>query len=485
MENTRVSIREEIHDWIQNTTSPNVFLLLGAAGTGKSTISTTIAEEYTRDNSLGCHLFFLRGKSDPATVIRTIACSLAEYNQNIAECIEDALKYKVGLTSATLDIQFDTFLSTPLHQSRTNSKPILIILDALDECGSHQTRATLIRVLRDKLPSLPPNYRFLITGRPESDIHRFHNFRKFKVVQLEEYNGKGDVKKYIDTNLIELQQEEMVSFEDEKEMERMGSALGEAANGLFIWASTAIQMVKDKKGDCQSTLEELVSTKSLSLNHLYSVALHNAFDWDARMKKLFRDVFGLILFGKEQMRDEVIDGILGMEKGSTGRMLSCLRALVIYQRGEPIRLYHTSFYDYLTNINTSSEPWYIDEIESKRKIAEQCFVGMDRMLHFNMCHLESSYVANRDVVDLEERVQNYISSSLQYICCHWSNHLLDIPYSGGMQGALRAFAYNHLLFWLEVMSVTNTLDTHGGSILTHAISWIGVSLSNYTPTYFN
>ena len=166
-------------------------------------------------------------------------------------------------------------------------------------------------------------------------------------------------------------------------------------------------------------------------------------------------------------------------------MLSCLRALVIYQHGEPIRLYHTSFYDYLTNIETSSEAWYIDEIESKRKIAERCFVGMDRMLHFNMCHLESSYVANSDVVDLEERVHNYISSSLYYICRYWSNHLQDTLYSDGMRDALRVFTYNHLLFWLEVMSVTNTLDTHGGRILTHAISWIGVRLLNYPPTYFN
>ena len=102
LENTRVSIRKEIDNWIQNTTSPNVFLLLGAAGTGKSTISTTIAEEYRGNGSLGCHLFFLRDKSDPTTVIRTIAYNLAVYNQNIAECIEDAVKDKGELTSATL-----------------------------------------------------------------------------------------------------------------------------------------------------------------------------------------------------------------------------------------------------------------------------------------------------------------------------------------------------------------------------------------------
>ena len=34
LENTRMSIRKEIDNWIQSTTSPNVFLLLGGAGTG-------------------------------------------------------------------------------------------------------------------------------------------------------------------------------------------------------------------------------------------------------------------------------------------------------------------------------------------------------------------------------------------------------------------------------------------------------------------
>ena len=74
---------------------------------------------------------------------------------------------------------------------------------------------------------------------------------------------------------------------------------------------------------------------------------------------------------------------------------------------------------------------------------------------------------------------------LQCICCYRSNHLLDVPYSDGMRDALKRLAYNHLLFWLEVMSVTNTLDTRGGSILTHAISWIGVRLSISPPIYFN
>ena len=484
MENTRVSIRKEIDDWVQNTTSPNVFLLLGAAGTGKSTISTTIAEEYRRNGSLGCHLFFLRDKSDPTTVIRTIAYNLAVYNQNIAECIEDAVKDKGELTSATLDSQFNTFLFTPLHQSHVKSNPILIVLDALDECGIRDTRRALMTLLGDKLSTLPTNYRFLITGRPEEDISSLSQSSNFRIVRLNDYDGTDDVHLYIDIELDKMRESRMIDVEDELEFDNVKRKLGDTADGLFIWASTAIRIIEDAKRGRMSKLKELAKGGSLPLDDLYSVALRNALDWDDETKKLFSDIMGLILFGKEQMTDLKIDGILGM-KGATSDILSCLRSLIIYDSGKPIRLHHTSFFDYLISRSTRNESWHIDETESKRKIAERCFVGMDRMLHFNMCHLESSYVANKDVVDLEERVHNYIPSSLQYICCHWSNHLQDTLYSDRMRDALRVFTYNHLLFWLEVMSVTNTLDTHGGSILTHAISWIGVILSNYTPTYFN
>ena len=478
LENTRVSIRKEIDNWIQNIASPNVFLLLGAAGTGKSTISTTIAEEYRRNGSLGCHLFFLRDKSDPTTVIRTIAYNLAVYNQNIAECIDDALKDKGELTSATLYTQFNTFLFTPLHQSHVKSNPILIVLDALDECGTRDTRKALMTLLGDKLSTLPTKYRFLITGRPEEDISSLSESSNIMTVQLN--SGIDDVRLFIDTELYKMKDVKRVpEFDDLKRK------LGEAAGGLFIWASTAIRMIQQCSGRRASKFKELARGGPLLLDDLYTVALRNTLDWSDETKELFSDIMGLILFGKEQMTDLKIDGILGVEEGTTSDILSCLRSLIIYDSGKPIRLHHTSFFDYLISSSTRNESWHIDETESKRKIAEQCFVGMDRMLHFNMCHLESSYVVNRYVVDIEERVHNYISSSLYYICCHWSNHLLDTPYSDGMRDALRVFAYNHLLFWLEVMSVTNTLDTHGGSILTHAISWIGVSLSNYTPTYFN
>ena len=382
LKNTRVSIRKEIDDWAQSTTSPNVFLLLGGAGTGKSTISTTIAEEYRRNDSLGCHLFFLRGKSDPMTVIRTIAYNLAVYNRNIAECIEYALRNKGKLILSDLDTQFDTFLSIPLYQSKVNSKPILVVLDALDECGFRDTRRALLQVLEDKLSTLPSNFRFLITSRPGEDIfNSLSHLSEIRTARLDNYDSTDDVHLYIGTKLDKMRERRVIDVEDELEFDDMKRKLGETADGLFIWASTAIRMIENARGDRMSKLRALARGGPLRLDELYSVALRNALDWDEEKKRLFSDILGLILFGNEQMTGNKIGRILE-KKGEVLEILSCLRSLIIYDREEPIRLHHTSFYDYLISDFTKNEVWHIDETESRRRIAERRPVGMGKMVRF-------------------------------------------------------------------------------------------------------
>ena len=89
LENTRKETLNSIYQWVDASGYPNVLLLIGAAGTGKSTIATTVAGEYQKRGQLGCYMFFVRGKSDPVNVLQTIAYSLAVYNQSIAEYLAD------------------------------------------------------------------------------------------------------------------------------------------------------------------------------------------------------------------------------------------------------------------------------------------------------------------------------------------------------------------------------------------------------------
>ena len=91
-ENTRKATLQEIYEWMQDLSPHNIFLLYGGAGTGKSTIATTIAGAYRRKGQLGCHLFFTRGRSNPNTALRTIAYHLAQYSPIIARSIDSELK---------------------------------------------------------------------------------------------------------------------------------------------------------------------------------------------------------------------------------------------------------------------------------------------------------------------------------------------------------------------------------------------------------
>jgi hypothetical protein len=87
----------------------------------------------------------------------------------------------------------------------------------------------------------------------------------------------------------------------------------------------------------------------------------------------------------------------------------------------PILPLHTSFRDFLAD--EKSGEFHIDLGRSHHWLAHSCLGLMLNDLKFNICKLESSYVANRDVPDLESQIVKYISPALSYGCVFWGNHL--------------------------------------------------------------
>ena len=100
---------------------------------------------------------------------------------------------------------------------------------------------------------------------------------------------------------------------------------------------------------------------------------------------------------------------------------------------------------------------------------------MGELLRYNICGLETSLIFNKDVPDLDERIEKNIPSFLKYICCNWFNHLRDVPYSQKLCEQLKLFAYDRLLSWFEVLSLTETFSNHVGTALLYTIQWAGVS----------
>ena len=479
LENTREETLQSIYQWVDATGYPNVLLLIGAAGTGKSTIATTVAGEYQKRGQLGCHMFFVRERSHPRTALQTIAYSLAVYNQSIAVSLVEKLRKSGDLNSSNLKTKFDIILREPLRTAAIEIRePILIVLDALDECGTPESRWNLINVLRDRLPILPPNFRFIITSRPENDILAF-NSPLSPIVQTFDLDNqidenKIDVFTFIKHKLEELRSSKTSRVPEDWSWDEGLQRLASTAGGLFIWASTAIKFICEEKLDRFERLKNLVENRNApNLNELYATILKNAFEWNEKEKEAYIGVFSFILFSKLSLSDEDINGILGINTAPD--ILMYLRSLIVYERGQPITIYHASFYDYL--ISCEGEPWHVDPSVQRAYIASKCFERMGDLLKYNICNIPSSFSLNSDVPDIDNRVTRCIPPFLKYICCNWIYHLQDVSYSQNLCSKLGSFVSKQLLFWFEVLSLTNTFKKHVGPALLFAIEWVGVSVS--------
>ncbi|PAV17353.1 nucleotide-binding-oligomerization-domain like receptor [Pyrrhoderma noxium] len=439
LRNTRERTLEDLSNWVNSTSKPNMLLLLGRAGTGKSTVATTIADTFRQRHQLGCYLFFSRGKSYPATVIQTIAYHLAVYDLRIAVSIDTEIRGYGELSSATLQSKFICLLHRPLDAvSSQIHHPVLIVLDAIDECGTPEARRGLLNVLRNLVPNLPPNFRFLVTGRPEEDILSLSlsNVQMFTLDQ-QSNESKEDVYTFIRHELGNLRSLNMLNVPASWPWDENIRTLSHRADGLFVWASTAV---------------------------------NDALPWDEYVASIFKSVFTLILLSKSPLFDHDIPDILGLDLDTTSSLLSRLRSLVIYERGRPIIIHHTSFYDYL--VSCRDRPWYVDIETGKLNIVTRCFKRMEESLRFDICKLETSFISNKDIPDLDDRIKVNIPHSLQYICCNWFNHLHDVLYSQKLCDQLKSFIWRRLLFWFEVLSLTGTFDDHIGTAFMYTIQWV-------------
>ncbi|KAL5478714.1 hypothetical protein ACEPAI_1991 [Sanghuangporus weigelae] len=478
---TRSGIRQHIIEWMFSETTQNVFWLYGVAGSGKSTISSTIAQHFRDMSRLGAFLFFERGKSEPSSVIRTIAYKLGIFDSSIGSSILSAIEDDQDVATASSMHQFNKLLLQPLVASASSmSGPIVIVFDALDECGTPDTRRGLMDLVREftKLPSI---FRFFITSRRESDIDKVLSSQPNHVRAMElDYTSKvsqEDVVIYLRTEMYRAVREE-VEIPNGYPWEVKMEMLGNAAGGLFIWASTAVKMVENSNTKLDR-LEHLVSdSRTLSgfgLDALYAAVLSvSGIKWsDEGSKELFRKVLALVLLSKVPVSSGDIDGILGLPpQRSSILILQNLRSVLTYNPGGPVSLLHTSFSDYLMSPERSNDLWFIDIPKAKDLIINQCFIVMKNLLRFNICDLKSSFVRNDDVPDLADRIKSQIPSHLEYACLYWAQHLLDASYSSDLHDQLSYFAYRQLLFWFEVLSLLNLFGRVATRSLREVLTWI-------------
>ncbi|KAF7973424.1 hypothetical protein HWV62_15237 [Athelia sp. TMB] len=476
--NTRLGTIKSILDWYSDDSASHegVLWIYGLAGTGKSTLSTTIARMVDEIGLLGAFFFFDRQihERDTSTLIRTVAYQLARFDARIGTKIEQILVDNPNVTNLPPAMQFLKLLSTTaLGDIQWTRGPVLVIIDALDESGAAADRKDLLKALAEGFSHLPSFLRLLIVSRPERDI-----FDRFKYCSLrreelgvDSKTSHADIAEFIRARLQEIRDENIDYLAEvlhhwptEDEIQ----ALAMLAAGLFIWAATACRMIDVSQDPKRKTGELLKHHSSdiyvsifTSLHQLYKTALQSAGNWDDELfRSDFQAILGTIICAQMPISCLVVDSLLKLPRPSL-QTVSRLGSVLRGNMEEPIRILHSSFHDYLT-LRDRNEPWAINDEQYNMQVADRCISHLEQMLHENMCNLT-----------LPHPVQDEsLPDSVSYASKYWIEHVYSIvDVSDALCDQIYFFLHKHLLHWLEALVILNAYDVALRS-LPRLIKWI-------------
>ncbi|KAF7968096.1 hypothetical protein HWV62_31995 [Athelia sp. TMB] len=465
---TRLDAIDSVLNWYSDDSDnrKSVMWLHGLAGAGKSTLSTTIArmmDRFEGVNLLGAFFFFNRDlpQWNASTLIRTLAYQLAEFDATIGARIEQILRDAPNITNQPLAIQFSKLLSSSALGDIPWSKgPVLVVIDALDESGTVTEREALMKVLSGGVSKLPRFFRLLIVSRRERDIVDCFNNSMVRQEELkvDPKTSRADIAAFIRSRLNDAR---------ERNIAYLGEALNgwpsdsdvnglvDLASGHFIWAHTACRMI-DIDDDPKDKLADLIRHQSVdtsdnsfqSLYQLYKTALQSAVQWNNRGSRArARDLLGAVICAQVPLSCVAIDDLIGRHLLSL-QTVSRLGSVLSWTNTGPIRILHTSFYDYLT-LHSTTEPWALNVNECNLQLAYGCISLLAQELRENICGLVLPHPVKDETLP---EATNYAARFWVEHVCLITNPSIDLA------DKIDQFLRSHLLHWMESLSIMKAHD---------------------------
>ena len=361
----------------------------------------------------------------------------------------------------------------------------VIILDALDECGSDDSqfaqRQTFINTIT-KWSRLPPSFKLVVTSRDDRIPNSFRSVC-YRIVP-----DTGDVAGPEAMQDVRIFHEKRSAAIAERNYSLSKTWPGESnirqltnrAAGLFVWADTVVKFVE--QGIPSKRLNGIPQDRfrygEQRLDGLYrqvmSLSFKDAADDELEIYKL---VVGVIVLAKTPLRRRDLRHFLGREEEEasiTSILLNLSSVISLGTSDEFIHISHISFAEFICDPNRCGDLFAIHRSTHDRIMALSCLQIMRTTLRFNICQLETSHVRNVDVPDLASRIVKFIPAHLSYSCRFWADHLQTIIVEAEVLEAVRDFICERLLLWLEILSLIKEVNI-ASQVLISVHRWIGVS----------
>ncbi|KAJ3733215.1 hypothetical protein DFJ43DRAFT_242886, partial [Lentinula guzmanii] len=475
LEGTRTDIIEEISQWINSPNGSRTLLLCGEAGTGKSAISHTIGLNF--EHQLGAFFCFDRtfaAARTPSNALRTIAYRLGIKFPEIATELLAIIQANPNVLESTSILElWKTLIVDPAQVMAHSGQQVLIIIDALDESGKREDgpRDKLLSLLFDRLHELPQGFHVFITSRPESDVIGYLQSQEaldtqaIQVQYMSDIQGTNDdINQYVCFRM-------MKNKVSGKLKEHQCKILAERAAGFFQWADIVCTSLSGQgKGGISITkrferfmnLNKSSSNDLHALDELYEFIFNDALDvHDEDAMIGYRSIMSQVLAAFEPLSQATLQRLQTEDDEDTvSSVLSFLGSLftgISKSDNTQVRPVHTSVLDFLLDEKRSKRFW-VDLQQGHELLAKGSFHLMFRDLHFNMGNLESSYVMNSEIKDLETKLSNTLTPELIYACCWWDLHLQNMEPSDLWVHNLEKFFFCYALYWIEVLGLMKKIQ---------------------------
>ncbi|KAK7001219.1 hypothetical protein R3P38DRAFT_3368495 [Favolaschia claudopus] len=351
-----------------------------------------------------------------------------------------ALSAEVTLVDADYRTQFQKLLLDPLTTAAPSiCGPIVIIVDALDECLDCSSRKALLSLIASDMAKLPAAFRLLVTSRPDPDIAHLLRMKAHitpRQLDIRTEDNKKDILCYLRQCMQNVREE--WSLAPHWPGEHVIQFLATLSGGLFIWAATAFKFIQ--AFNPPTRLKQLLAAGEIihnDLDQLYSMALEHAGDWtNATFSFSALSLVACVILSREPLTAETMTSIICYGQEELGMpVLEFLGSVLHWGPGVPLSTLHASFSDYITDPNRSG--------------TKPCFIDIN--LHSSGTQAAIQYLRP----DLAERVGTHIPESLKYVSQYWAHHLHATATSPApiVLDGLKTFASQHFLYWLEVLSL--------------------------------
>ncbi|KAJ6582172.1 hypothetical protein B0H19DRAFT_984341, partial [Mycena capillaripes] len=494
MAGTRVDI---IRDLVAHLTSTpdsiRLTMLSGVAGSGKSTIAKTVATILAEEkNALAASFFFSRDHTERKEInhlATTLSRQLADYSPDFQTHLIKLLETDCsGICDAEPQQQFQKLVVEILGKLPPCSKPWVICLDALDECGKDRGQIFL-RWLSDSMAQIPTHIRFFLTGRP--DVPSYLKFDKLlsqmhRVVldEIEPMIVQHDIHHYI---VQSLDGANWTTRDPWKIQSQQAKEITSYANGLFVFAATAVRYVLAglPQTPPQKSVDYLLGGEALiDLHDLYfrivNDAIPSAAPRDQRAQgshdRAMR-ILSTILHLREPLDCQSLADLLELDKPALlGTLLPLSAVLHVSDTpGAAIKIIHLSFREFMTcYVQDTRRELLCGTDDQQRALVSALIKVLDRQLRFNICDLPTSYLRNIDILDFQWRLDNHIPLHLRYAAQFWIDHLVQVTYDSWRGQRLQNFLFKKFLFWLEVLSLLGIVG-YGQQALSKLMDWASES----------